>query len=216
MDISSDLDAILEGAATARFRAGDVIAAPGSDCAHFIVVRTGGVRVDLLSPSGRQVLLYRFGAGETCVLTTASLFSGAPYAAEARAETDVEAALITAAQFHDRVRASEPFRRMVFETFSRRLADAMAKIDEIAFQPLAARLAALLIRIATDGLARGTHESFAIDIGTAREVVSRALADWERAGWIERRRGAVALLAPDALARLAAGDNVTDRPGPEA
>lgn len=210
MEDFSDNDAFLDGAAIARFGAGAIIAAPGSECAHFVFVRSGTVRVDLLSPTGRQVLLYRFGAGETCVLTTASLFSGAPYAAEARAETDVEAALLPAATFHDRVATSDVFRRLVFETFSRRLADAMAKIDAIAFQPLAARLADLLLRAETDGLVRGAHADFAADIGTAREVVSRALADWERSGWIERRRGAVAILDHEALRKRAGGDFVTD------
>ena len=41
-------------------------------------------------------------------------------------------------------------------------------------------------------------------LGTAREVVSRQLHEFQKRGWLEQGRGRVRLLQPDALARFAA------------
>jgi len=42
------------------------------------------------------------------------------------------------------------------------------------------------------------------ELGTAREVVSRILKDFERRGWIALARGEIAVGAPDALKMFAA------------
>jgi len=55
----------------------------------------------------------------------------------------------------------------------------MGKIEEVAFVPIEARLAARLLELGIrQSTIRITHEQIAIILGTAREVVSRKLAQW--------------------------------------
>lgn len=49
-----------------------------------------------------------------------------------------------------------------------------------------------------------THQQIAAEIGTAREVVSRTVKEFERNGWIGLARGEISILDRDALSRRAA------------
>ena len=53
-------------------------------------------------------------------------------------------------------------------------------------------------------MVQATHHDIATELGTAREVVSRQLHEFQKRGWLEQGRGRVRLLQPDALARFAA------------
>ena len=78
-----------------------------------------------------------------------------------------------------------------------------------------AQLAAHLIEwgvLAADGtmVARANHQQLADATGTAREVVTRALASLRDSGLVATRRGAVAILDPAGLSRVADGDELQD------
>ena len=57
-------------------------------------------------------------------------------------------------------------------------------------------------------IGHGHHrfEALAAELGTAREVISRQLGEFQRRGWIRQSRGSVELVEPDGLERLAALD----------
>ena len=48
-----------------------------------------------------------------------------------------------------------------------------------------------------------THQKLSVELGTAREVVSRQLQEFQRRGWIEQSRGVVQLVERVELERLA-------------
>jgi len=73
----------------------------------------GRTRVFKTSESGREILLYQVGPGETCVLTTSCLMAGRPFPAESTAQTDVLHAALPASVFHRLLTASVPFRQFV-------------------------------------------------------------------------------------------------------
>ncbi len=99
-----------------RFKAGERLFVPGDLPGSWVAIEQGRVRVSLLAPSGREVTLYRIGAGESCLLTTSSLIGDEPLPAEGFAETDVEARIASKATF-DRLIAEDPdFRRDVLPT----------------------------------------------------------------------------------------------------
>ena len=176
----------------------------GMPCERFLFVAAGSVAVTLTGRRGNQIGLYRIGPGQSCVMTTACLLSGEPYAAEGRAETAVLAYARETTRFRARLAASAPFRTLVFDAFAARLAAMMATIEAVAFEPVGQRLATRLLALAgSDRSVPCTHDVLAAELGTAREVVSRQLARWEAAGLVTRRRGTVTLHAPEALRRLA-------------
>jgi len=54
---------------------------PGAPCEAFLVVLAGTVRVQMVAPDGREIVLYRVADGETCVLTTSCLLAAERYPA---------------------------------------------------------------------------------------------------------------------------------------
>ncbi|MGX0878744.1 CRP/FNR family transcriptional regulator [Roseovarius sp. MBR-154] len=169
-------------------------------------VLSGTVRVSQTSESGREVVLYRVEAGDSCIMTAACLMGDAPYLAEGIAESEIEAVAIPRGVFDDLAARSGAFRAFVFAAYAQRMLDLFHIVDEVAFGRVDIRLAQRLI-----ALARGaeelhiTHQQLAAELGTAREVISRQLQDFQRRGWITQARGVVRLVDPNALAGLAGG-----------
>lgn len=117
----------------------------GAPCGGYVLVISGSVRVQMVAESGREIVLYRVEDGQTCILTTACLMAGENYAADAVAETDVDAVLIGATDFHRLLSESAAFRGFVFASYGTRLADLIALIDEVAFRRIDVRLAEFLM-----------------------------------------------------------------------
>lgn len=165
----------------------------------------GSVRVQKLSESGREIVLYRVESGETCILTTSCLLSHCDYNAEAITETAVEAIALPQSTFDQALTASDQFRDFVFDAFGSRIAGLVTLIDAVAFGRMDIRLAQLLLEMTpTEGTITTTHQLLARELGTAREVISRLLKEFERHGWVALSRGHVSLLDRSELIKLAA------------
>lgn len=182
---------------------GERIFGPGKRPEHLLLLLSGTVRVQQTSDTGREIVLYRIHAGESCVLTTASLLAHEAYAAEGVAETNVTAVAIPRAVFDDLIASSRSFRDFIFAAYSRRITDLFYVIDEVAFRRIDIRLAQKLLELRDDdqGL-QATHQQLAAELGTAREVISRQLQEFQRRGWVELSRGSVRILDEDALKKL--------------
>ena len=175
----------------------------GQHAQNMLLLLSGTVRVQQVSDTGREIFLYRVHAGESCILTTACMLADEDYAAEGIAETDIEAVAIPRTAFDDLTARSTTFRTFVFRAYSRRIADLFALIDDIVFQRIDVRLAERLLQLATDNTIHATHQALAVELGTAREVISRTLAEFHRRGWVETARGEICIVNRKALENLA-------------
>ncbi|MEE9375113.1 MAG: Crp/Fnr family transcriptional regulator [Rhizobiaceae bacterium] len=181
-------------------QAGQQVFTAGDPCRNFYYLLEGSVRVDLIARNGKSIMLYRFGAGETCILTTSCLLGGADYNAEAHVEEETIALAMPHHEFQSLLGTSEGFRKLVFGSFATRLASMMNRIDEVAFSPLDNRLAHRLLELSNEqGQVQATHEQLAADIGSAREVVSRRLGNWQKSSLIERYRGGLKIVSKKGL-----------------
>jgi len=178
----------------------------GDLCEHFVIVRKGTVRVELLSITGQQMLLYRIEDGQSCVMTTSCLLGNSRYFAQAFTETSIELAMMTQATFNEQLKTSSEFRDFVFNGFHERFAKLINRTTELVTSTVDQRLAsALLAHSQKSGEnipIEQTHQQLAIDIGSAREVVSRRLASFEKNGLIEKNRGQLKILDADKLEKL--------------
>ncbi|AVW90526.1 Crp/Fnr family transcriptional regulator [Celeribacter baekdonensis] len=182
---------------------GTVLFGPGKSPENLLLLLEGTVRVQQTTEGGREIVLYRVHAGESCVLTTACLLAYEDYSAEGIAETEVEAVAIPRRVFDDLVANSQSFRTFVFSAYSRRITDLFHVIEEIAFQKVDIRLAQKLLELSKGaGSLKATHAQLAAELGTAREVISRQLQEFQRRGWVETARGEVTLVNPAALRNL--------------
>lgn len=203
------LDARTREALTARSKVmtlpkDTVIFGPGNSPQYMFFLLDGTVRVQQVSETGHEIVLYRIEAGQTCVLTTACLLAYDDYAADGIAETDVVAAAVPRSVFDDLVASSPSFRTFVFAAFSKRITDLFRTIDEVAFQRMDVRLAARLIALSGgETVIRTTHQKLSVELGTAREVISRQLQEFQRRGWITQARGRIEILDFNGLEDLA-------------
>ena len=190
-----------------RLPAGKTVFAPGMKPEHFLLVLDGVVRVQQVSAGGREIVLYRVHGGDSCIMTTACLFSGEYYSAEGVTETDVTAAAISKGSFEEAIARSPGFRRIVFSDYSHRISDLMHVVEDVAFERLDRRLARYLLNAAgPDGAISATHQEIASELGTAREVIGRMLKEFDRRGWVSQGRGSVAVTDSGRLAEVAGKD----------
>ncbi|TLS68581.1 Crp/Fnr family transcriptional regulator [Mariprofundus erugo] len=187
----------------ARVPKGTVLFRDGDLCQGYVFVMRGSVRVQKMDREGREIVLYRVEDGQTCMLTTSCLLAGRAYPAEGVAEEDTELVLLPAARF-DALLSEPGFRRFALAMISDRIADLMALIEDVAFGRMDVRLARRLLELDAGSHAlQLTHQQLATELGTAREVISRILKDFERHGYVALSRGKVILADTAGLQRLA-------------
>jgi CRP/FNR family transcriptional regulator len=190
-----------------RLRGGDIAYRQGQHCRAYVMCLEGQTRVFKTSESGRAILLYQVGPGETCVLTTSCLMAGSPFPAESTAETDVLHAALPASVFHRLLGVSPRFRKFVLDNYGDLLSSLIMLVDEVAFASLDLRLAKRLLAEAdAKGVVAKTHQQLALDLGSVREVISRYLAEWERMGWVRASRGMIEVRDRAALAGYGGDD----------
>jgi len=146
------------------------------------------VRVELLSTTGHQLLLYRINAGQSCVMTTACLMGSTSYTAQALTESPVDLVLLPA--------------------ISAMMQRTMELVSHSVDQRLAAALVEYTKRGSDDASIELTHEQLAIEIGTSREVITRRLAQMEKAGLVKRLRGRIEVLDLPGLSQVLADERL--------
>lgn len=175
----------------------------GSQVDAIALLISGVVRVYKIGETGREITLYRFGNGQSCILTANAILSQQTFPAIATVEKDAEAVMIPAGTFRDWVVRYDPWREFVFDLLSQRLSSVMAIVEEIAFRRMDARVAALLLaRAQLQNPLRITHQEIASELGSSREVISRLLEDFSERGLIHSRRGEIEILDQEGLVSI--------------
>ncbi len=184
----------------ARIPAGRDVFLEGDRVDAIALLISGVVRVYKIGETGREITLYRFGNGQSCILTANAILSQKTFPAVATVEQEAEAVMIPADTFRKWVGKYNVWREFVFELLSQRLASVMAIVDEVAFRRLDARVAELLLaRSQHQNPLRITHQEIASELGSSREVVSRLLEDFVEQGVIRAGRGEVEVLDREGL-----------------
>ncbi len=197
-------DRLLASARVVEFAKGDQVFGPTNIPDSLFLLYAGRIRVSQSSEGGREIVLYRVDAGDSCVLTTACMLAEEAYNAEGIAETDVTAIVLPKPAF-DRLTAEEDaFRSFVFAAYSRRLIDMLRVVDDVAFGRIDVRLAERLLVLGQGQReVRATHQDLASELGTAREVISRVINDFQKRDLIEQSRGRITFKDKATLAAIA-------------
>jgi CRP/FNR family transcriptional regulator len=173
----------------------------GASCTSYVMRLAGKSRVFKTSSGGREILLYRVGAGETCVITTTCLLGDSDYPASTIVEEPIRDVLIPANAFNQLMVESLVFRKFVMKNYGALIGDLIVLLDEVAFQNLNSRLARILIESKSPKVVR-THQEIADELGTSREVVSRQLKRLEQKGVVELHRGYLEIKDSNELEKL--------------
>lgn len=194
-----------DAAFLAKIPAGRDVFLEGDRVEAIALLISGVVRVYKIGETGREITLYRFGYGESCILTANAILSQKSFPAIATVEKDAEAVMIPADKFRGWVQRYDAWREFVFDLLSERLFAVMAVVDEVVFQRMDRRVAALLLdRSRTANPLRITHQEIASELGSSREVISRILEDFSQKGMVIVGRGTVEILDLEELGNRAA------------
>ncbi|HKV50995.1 MAG TPA: Crp/Fnr family transcriptional regulator [Gemmatimonadaceae bacterium] len=189
---------------------GHVLFTTGEECRGLYFVEDGRVRIYRTSPDGKEQVLHVEGPGRP--VAELPLFDGGPYPASAITIEETRLVFLPRADFEHLYRAYPDIAHAIIQGLGRRLRHLVHVAETLAFRDVAARLALLLVGYAERSgrstpagvvvtLDR-TQEELALEIGAARESVSRALKQLRRTGLIQSA-GDDELIIPD-VARLRA------------
>ena len=179
----------------AKIPAGHDVFVDGDRVENIALMLSGVVRVYKIGETGREITLYRFGYGESCILTVNAILSQKSFPAIATVEEDAQAVMIPSDVFREWVNKYDLWREFVFDLLSDRLSTVMAVVDEVVFKRMDRRVASLLLNQAkVQNPMRVTHQEIAAELGSSREVISRILEDFSREELIEPGRGTVEVL----------------------
>ena len=192
-DSSSQLVRDFKGSAYyVRLPAGREIFVEGDRVDGIALLMSGVVRVYKIGETGREITLYRFGEGESCVITANAILNTQRFPAIAQVEKEAEAVMIPADTFSQWMDRYDSWRNFVFNLNAQRLISVMEIVDEVAFQRMDRRIASLLLeRSQNRNPVAITHQEIANELGSSREVVSRLLGDLAARGIIRLSRGEV-------------------------
>lgn len=191
----------MQTASIARLDRGQYVCHEGNSCPHLALVIQGTARVFKLGENGREITLYRVEPGQSCILTASCILSEQPFPALAICESELEAAVVPAGEVKRWLSESADWRDYIFGLISRRLANIISVVEEVAFKRMDRRIADYLTRHTQSSgpVLHATHQEIASDLGTSREVVSRILKDFETGGLLQVRRGTIQIQDPQGL-----------------
>jgi CRP/FNR family transcriptional regulator len=185
----------------------------GDACRDLLVVAEGAVEIRQVSPRGREQVLHAEGVGAT--LGEAPLFDGQGYIASAVAVEPTRLVLIPKEAVLDLCRRHPAVALSMLEAMAKRVRRFAGLVEDLAFRQVTERLArhleasaaaaGVLVSPGTVVDLRLTQEQLAARLGTVRELVSRALAQLERAGAIKRSRAGIVIRDPGRLAEAGRG-----------
>lgn len=181
----------------------------GAPAGGAYLVSAGWLRVYYLTPEGREATLYRVEPGGTCILAITSALEEEPYPAWVESGPDGASFMrIPGALLRRLLEGEAAFRDFVFGVMSGRIFELMQALEEAGSARAEQRVARFLLkRAGPDGTVRATQAAIAAELGTAREVVFRALRSLAARRLVQGGRMRVRVLDAAGLRRAAGTAN---------
>ena len=197
---------LVSGAAVVRYPARYTLRTGDRTCIGILLVRTGQLRVSLLSQEGRSVTLFRIQPGNVCVLSASCVLDAISFDVCIDTETDTEVIVIEPQIFRRLADSNIYVKEYGYETAAERFTEVMWTMQQILFMKFDRRLALYLCGCA-DRTGKNTinltHEQIAADTGSAREVVSRMLNYFASEKAVTLSRGSIEITDIAKLRKIA-------------
>ena len=176
-----------------------------SECSGVILVRSGSLRLYMMSDEGKDITLYRLHQGDMCMLSASCVLNSITFDVFVDAEEESECLIVSGYAFKSISERCIPINKFALEATLSRFSDVMWVMQQILFMSMDKRLAIFLLdetsRVGGDTVTL-THEQIAKYIGSAREVVSRMLKYFASEGLVELSRGGIRIVDRKALSKL--------------
>jgi CRP/FNR family transcriptional regulator len=201
-DLAADDLAALSGAMVQRqYPAGQIVLLEGAASSVFYVVRAGRLKLFKTSARGREQVLRLLRPGD--MFNEVAVFDEGPNPASAQAIEDCTLFLLRRRDLMRFVAERPGIALAITRTFARRLREALALVEDLAFRDVTSRLAKILLDGQEGSAPRLTQELLAAMAGSRREVVGRALKALSAEGAVRLERGRIHVCDRKVLERLA-------------
>jgi CRP/FNR family transcriptional regulator len=182
------------------YPAGQIVLLEGAASSVLYVVQAGRLKLFKTSPRGREQVLRLLRPGD--VFNEVAVFDEGPNPASAQTIEDCTLYLLRRRDLLRFVAERPGIALAMTRAFARRLREALALVEDLAFRDVSSRLAKILLE-GQDGGPRLTQELLAAMAGSRREVVGRALKALSQEGAIKMERGRIHVRDRAALEHLA-------------
>jgi CRP/FNR family transcriptional regulator len=145
---AEDRQRVADVARLGTFAKGETVFAEGEPSDHFYSVASGRVKVVKMLPSGKEVILEVFGAGEP--LGAVAVYEGRPFPASAIAMDDTTCILIPRAAFFALLERYPTLVRGILTGLTLRLIELTKRLAELSGGRVEARFARLFLKLAQD------------------------------------------------------------------
>ena len=196
---------ILSGLAERTVGKGTVLHNGSADCTGLLVVKSGQLRIYILSEEGREITIYRLFDRDICLLSASCIMRSMQFDVTVEAEKDTVFWMIPAEAYQRIMKESAPLANYTNEIMAARFSEVMWLMEQVMWKSMDKRVAAFLLEeSAIEGGDRLniTHETIANHLGTHREVITRMLRYLQSEGMVRLSRGAVELLDEKKLTAL--------------
>ncbi|MGH2494733.1 MAG: Crp/Fnr family transcriptional regulator [Ktedonobacteraceae bacterium] len=185
-----------------HYERGDIILLEGDQGGALCFVSGGLVKVFKTSPEGREQVLRLIAAGYT--FNDVPALDGGPNPASAAAMEASTVYMIRHAELRQLIMTEPEVATAVIKTLAQALRHLVGLVEDLSLRHVTARVAKLLLEQETSSTIKATghqltQQEMAAIVGTAREVVGRALKELETAGAIEMRQGRATILNRERL-----------------
>lgn len=178
----------------------------GAGCSGLFFVRSGCLRVYIMSEDGKDITLYRLHPGDMCMLSASCVLEAITFDVFIDSEEESDCLVISGSAFAEISNNNAKVKIFALELAVGRFSDVMWVMQQILFMSMDKRLAVFLLdetaRLGGDTVAL-THEQIARYMGSAREVVSRMLKYFSGEGIVEVSRKGVKIIDKERLRQLA-------------
>lgn len=172
------------------------------DGVGLILIKSGSLRLYLLSQEGREITLYNLQADEVCVISTWLALQIINFEVHIEAASDCCALLMDVASFAEFCEDDACIDSFFVRLLTMRISLAVEALERAFSLNIDQRLAVFLtggMEMAGSNDVELTHDQIARHIGSTREVVTRALNRFAASGMVKLTRGNVEVLNKEKL-----------------
>lgn len=188
-----------------HYQRGESILSSTFECIGLLLIKSGTIRVYILSEEGKEVTLYRLAKGDICVMSASCILKSITFDVCIEAEDDCEVIQMASSALSLLSSDNIYVECFIYKLTAERFSDVMWTMQDILFTSFDKRLAAFLLdetaKNHSDTL-KMTHEQIAKYMGSAREVVSRMLKYFANEGYVTLSRGGVRIIDKESLVAL--------------
>ena len=201
----AEIEEIDRATTMSSYRRGKIFYMPEDTSEVLFLLKEGQVQLYRISPDGKKLVMGTIGPGT--IFGEMVLIGQGMHNTFAEATQDCVLCVMSREDV-ERLLVTKPMVALrIFEELGSRLKETEARVEEIAFRGIPARLASLLLNLAderaSDTITGMTHQDLGEQIGTYRETTTQTLNTFKADGLIDIGRKRITILDREGLQKIA-------------